>query len=166
MNDDYKRTIFDAAVWSVALVFAGVLLAADARADGKYFGPPNTTYKAECGSCHVAYPPELLPASAWRTMLNGLDKHFGTDATIDDKALAEIRVFVESNAAGARRRAAEPSLRITETTWFQREHREVPARVWKGAAVKSAANCGACHTGADQGDFRERGIRVPREGVQ
>ena len=28
--------------------------------------------------------------------------------------------------------------------------------------VKSAANCGACHTQADNGDFNERNIRTPR----
>jgi hypothetical protein len=34
--------------------------------------------------------------------------------------------------------------------------------VWRLAAVKSPANCAACHTTAEQGDFRERNIRIPR----
>jgi len=42
------------------------------------------------------------------------------------------------------------------------EHGEVPSAVWRSPAVKSAANCAACHTGAEKGDFRERGIRIPR----
>ena len=28
--------------------------------------------------------------------------------------------------------------------------------------VKTPANCGACHTTAERGDFSERGVRVPR----
>ena len=54
------------------------------------------------------------------------------------------------------------TLRITETGWFRHEHDEVPAGIWKRPAVKSAANCAACHTRADAGDFSERNIRIPR----
>ena len=43
-----------------------------------------------------------------------------------------------------------------------REHDEVPAATWKLPAVKSAANCAACHTQADQGDFNEHNVRIPR----
>jgi len=57
---------------------------------------------------------------------------------------------------------APPEDRITRTPWFVREHREVSATTWKLPAVKSAANCGACHQGADQGDFSEHSVRVPR----
>ena len=52
--------------------------------------------------------------------------------------------------------------RITQTHWFVREHDEVPAETWKLLAVKSKANCGACHTRAEQGDFSEGSLRVPK----
>ena len=45
---------------------------------------------------------------------------------------------------------------------FLGKHDEVAASTWKLPAVKSAANCGACHTTADQGDFNENKIRIPR----
>jgi nitrate/TMAO reductase-like tetraheme cytochrome c subunit len=91
----------------------------------------------------------------------GLDKHFGTDATVDASAAKEIQVYLEANA-GRRRIRGKPPLRITETSWFREEHDEVAASTWKSPAVKSAANCGACHTQAESGDYREGTLRVPR----
>jgi hypothetical protein len=38
----------------------------------------------------------------------------------------------------------------------------VPASVWRSSAVKSAADCGACHTQAENGDYSEGALRVPR----
>jgi hypothetical protein len=81
---------------------------------------------------------------------------------VDAKSLAALRAFLDSNAGRDRRASAgTPSLRISEADWFRREHRKVPGTTWQGAAVKSPANCAACHTGAERGDYTERGIRVP-----
>jgi hypothetical protein len=38
---------------------------------------------------------------------------------------------------------------------------EVPASVWRSAAVKRPSNCAACHTQADKGNFDERFVRIP-----
>src|SRR5690606_14789629 len=38
------------------------------------------TWRSECGACHMAYPPGLLPWPVWRDMLAGLDDHFGENA--------------------------------------------------------------------------------------
>lgn len=121
-------------------------------------------YKTECGSCHVAYPPALLGRGNWKKIMTGLDRHFGSDASLDDKTRAGIEKFLGDNAgrrSGASS-AAEP--RITTTHWFQREHREVPDTVWKDARVKSPANCSACHKGAEQGRYGERELQVPGMG--
>ncbi|MEY3427514.1 MAG: hypothetical protein RIS60_866, partial [Pseudomonadota bacterium] len=40
-------------------------------------------YKAECASCHMAYPPAMLSKSSWQRIMGGLDKHYGTDASLD-----------------------------------------------------------------------------------
>ncbi len=40
--------------------------------------------------------------------------------------------------------------------------RKCTAATWKLPAVKSAANCEACHVQANAGDFSERNIRMPR----
>ena len=39
---------------------------------------------------------------------------------------------------------------------------EINPAVWQRASVKSAANCMACHSGADKGDFNERNIKIPK----
>jgi hypothetical protein len=48
---------------------------------------------------------------------------------------------------------APPEDRITRSAWFIRKHDEVPAAAWQRPAIRSAANCGACHPKADQGDL-------------
>ncbi len=158
-----KRTIFHLAALTIGLLAGMGLTAHEAMADGKLAAPPNELWRAECGSCHVAYPPQLLPAEGWRRIMSQLDQHFGTDASVDPAAAAEIAAYLERYSGSQRRNALSPdSLRITETRWFLHEHSEVPSAVWKLPAVKSAANCAACHTDAEQGDFRERNIRIPR----
>lgn len=149
---------------SIILITA-ILAATTAQASGGHetYSATNPKWRAECSSCHVAYPARLLPAASWKAMMGGLDKHFGTDATMDAATTAEVLAFLEKNAS--RREpplGTKPQLRITETRWFQNEHDEVPARLWKDPRVKSAANCAACHTKADTGDFNEHNIRLPR----
>lgn len=123
----------------------------------------NILWQTECGSCHVAFPPRLLPAESWRAMMSGLDKHFGSDASLDAAATAEIGAFLEKNAGSSRHATSgKPLLRITETRWFVREHDEVSAVTWKNPKIKSAANCAACHTQAESGNYGERGIRIPK----
>ena len=141
-----------------------------AQADREVFDLTNPLYREECGSCHVAYPPLLLPKGSWQAIMAGLDQHFGTDATVDASAAKEIQGYLEANAGRRqsgvdhlRRARGKPPLRITETPWFRDEHDEVPASTWNSPAVKSAANCGACHTHADDGDYSEGTLRVPRQ---
>lgn len=159
MKDDAKRKWFDAVVWTVSLLFAG-LLANEALAEGRRYAVDNAAYQAECGSCHIAYPPALLGADGWREIMSGLDRHFGTDASLGEPVRTEIGNYL-AGAAGTRSRYAA-SLRISDTPWFRKEHDEVPNSAWKKPAVKSAANCGACHRDADRGDFSEHNTRVPR----
>jgi hypothetical protein len=120
-------------------------------------------YKQECAACHVAYPPTLMPAASWTRIMTNLSRHFGTDASLDPAAVKEISGWVDAHAGTYKRVSEEPPQdRITRTAWFARKHREVSSATWKLASVKSAANCGACHTEADSGDFNERNIRTPR----
>lgn len=161
MKKSDRSSGFDFVVWSLSVLLGLIFVAHEAAAEGHRYRADNARWKAECGSCHVAYPPQLLAAPAWRSIMAGLDAHFGTDASLDPAAAKEIGAFLESNAGGGRR-AAPRTLRITQTRWFRREHDEVPAPAWKRPSVKTAANCAACHPGAEQGDFRERSIRIPR----
>jgi len=154
--------MFDLIVWSVSLLFAFGLLADSALADSKGALAINATWKAECGSCHLAYAPKLLPAPAWRRLMAGLDKHFGTDASVDARTAAEIGAFLESHAGQGKRASDSGTLRISETPWFKHKHNEVAPATWKNAKVRTPANCGACHAGAERGDFDEDAVRIPR----
>jgi mono/diheme cytochrome c family protein len=126
--------------------------------------PPDApkSFDAECASCHMAYPPGLLGQKNWQSIMSGLDKHFGTDASLDAKTQAEISQWLIKNAATREKYAAfAPENRITKTAWFIRKHDEVRVDVWKRAGVKSPANCSACHADAVRGDFEEGRVRIP-----
>ena len=146
--------------------FALVFLASgltSVHAGEHVYSANNAKWKTECGACHLAYPPQLLPAASWRVMMTQLDKHFGADASLDAKTAAEISAFLEANAGRNKREATgKPSQRITGTRWFKQEHDEVPTRIWSSPAVKQPGNCAACHTQAERGDYSERSLRVPR----
>lgn len=146
----------------LALLAASVMWTAAARAEGHRYQATDPTWKAECGSCHIAYPPALLPAASWRAVMSGLDKHFGADASLDPATRDKITAFLEQNASRKRKLIDATELRITETRWFRHEHDEVPAYVWKNTKVKSPANCAACHLNAEAGDYSEHNIRIPR----
>ena len=151
---------------AVLLLTGGLISVAHAEDDDDDERMPvakNVAWQTECGSCHVAFPPRLLPAESWRAVMAGLDKHFGSDASLAPAATKEIGAFLQKNAGNNRYASSgKPVLRITETRWFMHEHDEVPDRVWKNPKVKNAANCAACHTGAESGNYSEHGIRIPK----
>jgi mono/diheme cytochrome c family protein len=121
-------------------------------------------YKSECASCHTAYPAGLLVEADWRKLLSGLATHFGTDASVTAAELQEVSAYLLPQAAtdATRYTSKVQPPRLTQTAWFERKHqRKIPDSVWQDPRVKSAANCAACHTRADQGSFAERDISVP-----
>ncbi|MEW6163552.1 MAG: diheme cytochrome c [Pseudomonadota bacterium] len=127
--------------------------------------PP--AFQAECASCHVAFPPQLLAAEDWRRVMASLDKHYGDNAGLDAATRGAIEAFLVKNAGSPQKvspggTVAQNDLpRLTATPWFVRKHHEVPRADWTHARVKSPANCAACHTKAEQGSYREREIVMP-----
>jgi nitrate/TMAO reductase-like tetraheme cytochrome c subunit len=136
-------------------------IAAMAQSSAGLKGAP-AAFNAECTSCHIGYAPGLAGVANWRAIMGGLDKHFGVDASIDEKSRLTISAWLISHAAkGSQYASASPEFRISKSQWFVRQHDEVSRKVWKRASVKSPANCGACHGGAGQGDFDEDRVRIP-----
>lgn len=125
--------------------------------------PLRASYRAECAACHLAYPPELLPAASWERLMARLPRHFGADASLDPDTLHPLTTWLAAHAARPDRHgSAPPEDRITRSGWFVREHDELPSSVWRGASVRSASNCAACHAGAEQGIFDEHDVHIPR----
>ena len=142
---------------------ASLLAAAPVWADG-YKGPtPPVVYTQECGGCHLAFPPNLLSKASWQRVMSGLEKHYGSDASLDAATQKQIDTWLQTHGGqGKRARKEPPQDRITRAAWFERKHREVNVATFKRAAIKSPANCAACHGDAAQGDFEDDRVRIPK----
>ena len=148
----------------VRTVVVTTFLASTASWADSYKGPtPPAVYTQECGSCHLAFPPNLLPKASWQRVMNGLDKHYGSDASLDADTQKQIASWLQTHGGQGKRAREEPPLdRITRSAWFERKHREVGAATFKRASIKSPANCTACHRDAAQGDFEDDRVRIPK----
>lgn len=154
---------------------AGALLASGGVEEGSKTLPPLThaKWQAECASCHMLYHPGLLPERSWRKLMGGLDRHFGENASLDAATQADIERFLVANSAdkldNRRSRrilqsipANEAPLRVSETAYYRAKHDEISPATFKRNSVGSAANCAACHKSAEQGDFSESKVKIPR----
>lgn len=131
-------------------------------------------YKKECGSCHMAFPPNVLPAKSWQVMMANLQDHFGDDATIDDSSNREIEAFLVKNAAEHSLEEASlkfvrsiskdnPPLRITDIPYWKEKHKLISQATYQRGTIKSRINCVACHKWSEYGSFEDSDIRIPRE---
>jgi hypothetical protein len=133
---------------AVALV-AGLALTAAAvgarRPDPWKTTEVNSTWQTECGACHLAFPPDLLPATDWRRLLSSLDQHFGVDARLEDPVRDEITGFLSRNSGAGSSDTGHLELpRITTTERFLSKHQGA-IRLWMRAKVDRLSNCVACH---------------------
>jgi hypothetical protein len=121
--------------------------------------PAEKTTAQQCSACHMAYPPQMLPARSWQALMSDLGHHFGEDASLSDQDRAAITGYLNSHAADGPAsgregqqflRGLSPSatpLRITDTPWWLRRHSEISPQRFNNTKVKTPANCGACHNG-------------------
>lgn len=137
----------------------------------------NLTYSEECGACHMAYQPGLLPPQAWARIMepDALINHYGDDASLAEELRAEISAFLGANTSDvswqrAPRLAGKADAvsglpRITASVNFKREHDEIPTRlVVDNPEVGSLSQCNACHRKASEGDYDDRWIDIPGHG--
>ncbi|MDH5753403.1 MAG: diheme cytochrome c [Deltaproteobacteria bacterium] len=124
----------------------------------------NELYAKECGACHFAYQPGLLPAGSWDRIMAGLSDHFGDNATLDPETTALLRLYLIDNSAESstakvsykivRSLAGEKPLRITDVPWIKREHNEeITPRTLERLKIKTLANCQVCHRDAAKGVY-------------
>lgn len=144
------------------VAFVGPKLAFDAK------------WREECGSCHQAFHPSLLPARSWKKMMAEQESHFGSDLALDPPTRDALLAFAANNAAERHAteaafkidRSVKPDstpLRITDTPYWSKKHKGIAAAVWGLPLVKSKTNCAACHADAEAGTYEDAAMRIPRE---
>ncbi|ESQ16064.1 MAG: hypothetical protein N838_27515 [Thiohalocapsa sp. PB-PSB1] len=135
----------------------------------------DATYAEECGACHMAYQPGLLPAAAWRQVMTpeGLVVHYGDDASMPQALRSQLAAYLDANAGDSARRSRSRAFtvgntgdgdlpRITATRYFRNKHHEIPRRmVANNSEVGSFSNCNACHRSAEEGIYNEHQVRIP-----
>lgn len=145
----------------------------DNEHDGSYLKPVNNpTYKEECGACHFAYQPELLPEASWMEILTNLDDHFGESIELDDDSRKAISDYLKSNSAeySTAKRAVKimrslrnhVPMRITDTPYIREKHHEISPNVFKRESIGSLSNCSACHTTAENGIYEDDNVKIPK----
>jgi len=141
-----------------------------------FVGPPlaqNAQWRDECGSCHLSYHPSLLPQRSWEKLLAQQSQHFGSDLALDRQTLQALLSYARGQAA--ERHATEAAfkiersipadsapVRISETPYWVRKHRDVAVADWALPWIKSKANCDACHLDAQAGTFEDAAMQIPR----
>jgi cytochrome b len=167
-----KTSIFQRSfsiIWIVASLFTlsylvftkDTIFTASANVKQNY-EKQNALFSNECGSCHITYPPYLLPKKSWVLMMNDLENHFGDDASLDTADNLSILAFLTKNSAEKSTHQASlgilKSLRddngtiaITKTTFWKRKHRNMEDSVFTSTEVKTKGNCKACHIDIQNG---------------
>ena len=84
-----------AAIWAFAI--QGTVQEVQA---GDFRYVKNSDYIDECGACHLAYPPQLMPTQSWVELVRGLDDHFGENAEVDDELGVTISSYLDTYALG------------------------------------------------------------------
>lgn len=131
-------------------------------------------YIKECGACHTAYLPGLLPARSWELHMSRLERHFGENVTLPADKHAAIRNYLVDHAAD--RSKYEGSLTIMERIdadrtpyrfmdmpLYREMHRIVLEVIHRKPRIKvqKLTNCNACHQMADEGSFGNSELLIP-----
>jgi hypothetical protein len=133
----------------------------------------NPKYTENCGACHFAYQPGLLPSGSWDKILKSLTDHFGEDIDLDPESKKIIVEYLKANAANyssaklsakiMRSLGHQTPLRITQVPYIQRKHHEIQLNVFKRESIGSLSDCLACHTTAEKGIYDDDNVTIPRQ---
>jgi hypothetical protein len=132
----------------------------------------NATYKENCGACHFAYQPGLLPSGSWEKILNSLSDHFGEAVEIDPESVKTISEYLKACAADRssaklsrkimKSIGSQTPVRITQVPYIRREHHEIHPELFERKAIGSFSNCTACHTSAEKGIYDDDDVNIPK----
>jgi Dihaem cytochrome c len=108
----------------------------------------------ECGACHMAYPPALLPGRSWQKIIGNLANHFGEVASLPEKTQADLLLFYVGNAGDSpggehyfmnRLRSGDLPARITQMPFWRGIHGGFGASAFTRPNVRKPGNCIGCH---------------------
>jgi cytochrome b len=126
----------------------------------------------ECASCHILYPPHLLPKRSWKKLMVNLADHFGDDASLDETDRRSIEAYLlKHSAENSTKEAAfyisqsmkkADIIAITKTSYWEKRHASIHKVVFESSKVKSRANCKACHREFDKGIIDDALITIPK----
>lgn len=106
-------------------------------------------YIENCGTCHIALPPAVLPTETWRQLLQDT-QHYGVELT----RLAEPHRLIIWNYlrtfSRVQRKEEEVPYRVAQSRFFKALHPRV-----KFSIPVDIKNCVTCHPGATEYDFRK-----------
>lgn len=163
-------------IFSAGLYFRGYIQQTDAEPFIAFTSPAlpgNDTWQEECGDCHMAFHPTLLPARSWQLMLENQNDHFEEDLEYEEEKIIELLDFAVKNAAESKQTEAafkinktEPESsspqRITGTVYWKEKHEEIEEKYWTSEQVGARNNCEACHLDAKTGWFEDSNMRLPK----
>ncbi|XOB62187.1 cytochrome C [Campylobacterota bacterium DY0563] len=101
--------------------------------------------------------------------MSDLENHFGDDASLDEEDTQNILNFLLENSA--EKSTKEVSVKvlnsiknkdiiaITHTSFWKKEHQDIPKEIFKNSEVKSKANCNACHMDIEKGLIEDDKIK-------
>jgi hypothetical protein len=134
----------------------------------------DSVYIEECGSCHLPYPPMLLPAKSWQKLMQSLNNHFGDDTSLDQQSQKYIANYLQQQAMETKpdsrarhwlnTQANETSIRVTELPGFVEDHDDAYRRMGESSRKTGFFSpCADCHKEAADGIFdKERMFRGVR----
>lgn len=132
----------------------------------------SATWQEECGACHLAYHPSLLPSRSWQKLLQQQHQHFAEDLYLEPETIQQLTDFAVANSAEKRitefsrkimdrMKPSETPLRITETRYWKHKHDEVSSQVWQQTNINGKGQCDSCHSDARQGWFEDSRMSIP-----
>lgn len=150
--------------------------------NGGFAPAADPKYLRECGACHFAYLPGMLPARSWDVLVTKSNEHFGETLSLDAETLRHIREYLTANAGDRSdftgpkqflQRLSDEStpLRITSLRMFKGYHFSVlhkmglvaglnSVRELSPQARKAMLDCNSCHERAAAGSFAQREIII------
>ena len=136
--------------------------------------PASNVWTRECGGCHLAYSPAMLPLRSWERMMQEQENHFGEDLSLKPATVAALLAYVKERRplpwASARLSRSAPAQeapqRISELRFWRRAHRGLGPDAFRPPVSHGRHDCDTCHADAASGIFGPRMIQRPaRESI-